>query len=75
MCMSDHECNVADKLIADGFDAAAAKEKIRKLEARHDKLVGDLYGQGFEIRGYHLNGDLIGLDVFFEDNGWLETIK
>lgn len=30
----------------------------------------ELYDKGFEVAGWHLNGDLEPLDNWFTDNGW-----
>lgn len=33
-------------------------------------VTSELYGQGFEVSGWHLNGALEPLDNWFTDNGW-----
>lgn len=52
-------------------------ETIKKLLAENvalKEVVGEineeLYGKGFEVAGWHLNGDLEPLDNWFTDNGW-----
>jgi len=46
--------------------------EIARLTKRHADIVGELYGQGFEILGWHLNGNAEPLDSWFEDNDWLD---
>ncbi|MFJ1363895.1 hypothetical protein [Klebsiella aerogenes] len=36
------------------------------------EINNELYGQGFEVAGWHLNGALEPLDNWFTDNGWGE---
>jgi hypothetical protein len=50
----------------------AALQEIERLRKRHEEIVSELYGQGFEVSGFHLNGALEPLDNWFEENGWLE---
>jgi len=39
-----------------------------------DGVIGELYGKGFKVIGWHLNGDTEPLDSWFEGNEWyLET--
>ncbi|HCR0925055.1 TPA: hypothetical protein OMT71_001252 [Klebsiella aerogenes] len=52
---------------------------VKKLAAENVALKGivseinnELYGQGFEVAGWHLNGALEPLDNWFTDNGWGE---
>jgi hypothetical protein len=40
------------------------------LKAAIDGVHHELYGQGFMIAGWHLNGDLHPLDSWFEENNW-----
>lgn len=47
--------------------------EIKRLRALHAEVVGELYGKGFEVAGWHHNGDLEPLDSFFEDSGWLDA--
>lgn len=48
-------------------------QESQRFKARHDEIIGELYGQGYEVRGFHMNGNLISLDSFFEDSDdWLE---
>lgn len=56
---------------------AALQEQVQKLAAENvqlkdivDGVNSVLYGQGFEVAGWHLNGDLEPLDNWFTDNGW-----
>ena len=34
------------------------------------EINNELYGQGFQVAGWHLNGALEPLDTWFEDNNW-----
>lgn len=52
---------------------------VKQLAAENVGLKGivseinnELYGQGFEVAGWHLNGALEPLDNWFTDNGWGE---
>ncbi|HDU5042179.1 TPA: hypothetical protein RFU55_001553 [Klebsiella aerogenes] len=52
---------------------------VKQLAAENVWLKGivseinnELYGQGFEVAGWHLNGALEPLDNWFTDNGWGE---
>lgn len=36
------------------------------------EINNELYGQGFQVAGWHLNGALEPLDNWFTDNGWGE---
>lgn len=52
---------------------------VKQLAAENVALKGivseinnELYGQGFEVAGWHLNGALEPLDNWFTDNGWGE---
>ncbi|MFI8705232.1 MULTISPECIES: hypothetical protein [Citrobacter] len=56
---------------------ANAESKCRELAAENAALKevvsgvnSELYGQGFEVSGWHLNGALEPLDNWFTDNGW-----
>ncbi|HEE0107164.1 TPA: hypothetical protein R6W23_003240 [Citrobacter gillenii] len=56
---------------------ANAESKCRELAAENAELKevvsgvnSELYGQGFEVSGWHLNGALEPLDNWFTDNGW-----
>lgn len=58
---------------------ANAESKCRELAAENAGLKGvvseinnELYGQGFQVSGWHLNGALEPLDNWFTDNGWGE---
>ncbi len=45
-------------------------ERITELERIIDEIHDTLYGQGFEIIGWHLNGATEPLDNFFESSNW-----
>ncbi|WP_434116517.1 hypothetical protein [Klebsiella michiganensis] len=40
------------------------------LKAAISSIHEELCGQGFEVAGWHLNGDLQPLDSWFEENNW-----
>lgn len=40
------------------------------LRVAVDGINSELYGKGFEVLGWHLNGDTEPLDTWFEDNDW-----
>ncbi len=40
------------------------------LRVAVDGVNSELYGKGFEVLGWHLNGDTEPLDTWFEDNDW-----
>ncbi|MDV1944438.1 eae-like domain protein [Enterobacter kobei] len=40
------------------------------LKAAISSIHQELCGQGFEVAGWHLNGDLQPLDSWFEENNW-----
>lgn len=40
------------------------------LKVAVDGFNQELYGKGFEVLGWHLNGDTEPLDSWFEDNNW-----
>lgn len=42
----------------------------RRLESIVEEIWAALYGQGFMVAGWHLNGDLEPLDSWFEQNVW-----
>lgn len=58
----------ADELRRQLAEAKADTERLRK---RHAEIVDTLYGKGFEISGWHLNGDLESMDSWFQENDWL----
>lgn len=73
----------AEKLETEVTDMAVqlanAESKCRELAAENAGLKGivseinnELYGQGFQVSGWHLNGELEPLDNWFTDNGWGE---
>lgn len=51
----------------------AARSQCQRLGELHREMCGELYGQGFEVAGWHLNGDLEPLDSWFDHNGWLDA--
>ena len=55
--------------------AMEAADEIERLRALHAEIVGELYGQGFEVIGWHDNGDAEELDNWFKTNGWCEPDK
>lgn len=70
---SQHEFRSAD-ITMQNLEA-----KCEKLAAENAGLKGvvseinnELYGQGFQVSGWHLNGALEPLDNWFTDNGWGE---
>lgn len=48
-----------------------AEENVA-LKGIVSEINNELYGQGFEVAGWHLNGALEPLDNWFTDNGWGE---
>ena len=70
----------ADAAVNDSFYAAdvacdvkALAAEVERLTERHNDIVKALYGQGLDVVGYHLNGDLEPLDTWFEDNNWIDS--
>ena len=59
----------------DHDEHAECRHEIEKLRALHAEIVGELYGQGFEVIGWHDNGDAEELDNWFKTNGWCEPDK
>ncbi|MGV4260288.1 hypothetical protein [Citrobacter freundii] len=66
-----------DKVLELAVQLANAESKCRELAAENAALKevvsgvnSELYGQGFEVSGWHLNGALEPLDNWFTDNGW-----
>ncbi len=53
--------------------AIDAAREIQRLRERHTEIVENLYGQGFEVLGWHLNGDTAPLDGWFDENDWIES--
>ena len=65
------------KLTDMAVQLANAESKSRELAAENAGLKevvsgvnSELYGKGFEVSGWHLNGALEPLDNWFTDNGW-----
>lgn len=57
------------------YEAVVAElEQVSTENAQLKQVISDihseLYGQGFQVAGWHLNGDLEALDTWFEDNDW-----
>lgn len=50
------------------------ESKVKTLTNRHKSILTELYGQDFEILGWHLNGDTEPLDSWFEENNWVENL-
>ncbi|MBU9831252.1 hypothetical protein J1779_15045 [Rahnella sp. FC061912-K] len=49
-------------------DALVAENAALRVAV--DGVNSELYGKGFEVLGWHLNGDTEPLDTWFEDNDW-----
>lgn len=49
-------------------DALVAENEALRVAV--DGVNSELYGKGFEVLGWHLNGDTEPLDSWFEDNDW-----
>lgn len=72
------------KLAASQREFRAADATIENLQMQVEKLAAEnaglkaaissihqeLCGQGFDVAGWHLNGDLEPLDSWFEENNW-----
>jgi len=52
------------------FDAALSNliTKAEKLADVFESFTEILYGQGYQVANWHLNGDLEPMDVFFDNN-------
>ena len=46
------------------------EEEIKRLKTKVNDMVDSLYGQGFQVTGWHFNGEEEPMDNFFTDNGW-----
>lgn len=78
------EVNDKSSAIIEPFISKFTELSIEHLIAQRDALVAEnaalrvavdgvnseLYGKGFEVLGWHLNGDTEPLDTWFEDNDW-----
>lgn len=62
-------CGVHVELATQMF---ALLDEIQRLRALHTEIVGELYGKGFQVAGWHLNSDLEELDAWFDDNDWCD---
>ena len=49
---------------------ARLEEALAKANSKLVDINDALYGKGFEIAGWHLNGDLEHMDTWFEENDW-----
>lgn len=66
---SDYEALKAERdALADRVKALAVENAA--LEAAVDGFNQELYGKGFEVLGWHLNGDTEPLDNWFGENDW-----
>ncbi|MEA5432612.1 hypothetical protein VBS76_14970 [Klebsiella variicola] len=54
--------------LAKAFKQLAAENVA--LKGVVSEINNELYGKGFEVAGWHLNGALEPLDNWFTDNGW-----
>lgn len=59
------------------LDGVDLQDHLRQLAAENvglkvvvSEINNELYGQGFQVAGWHLNGALEPLDTWFEDNNW-----
>lgn len=75
--MASYIIELEQKLTDMAVQLANAESKCRELAAENAALKevvsgvnSELYGQGFEVSGWHLNGALEPLDNWFTDNGW-----
>ena len=59
--------SVAGRVIAECLD------EIERLQALHTDICDTLYGQGFDVLGWHLNGASEPMDNWFEENDWLDV--
>jgi len=44
--------------------------ELVRLRELHREIVGELYGKGFDVLGWHSNGVTEPLDSWFDENGW-----
>lgn len=49
---------------------ADVKRQLKEANRRLVEIQEALCGQGFEVAGWHNNGDLEPLDTWWEDNEW-----
>lgn len=62
----------ADKTITDLEGKLSARdEALASYKKLINEMIDELYGNNFEVSGWHLNGDLESLDSWFEDNDWI----
>lgn len=75
----EHSCHCdvvesADGAMVDYDDHVAVVSALAAenaaLKVAIDGVHHELYGKGFEVAGWHLNGALEPLDSWFEDNNW-----
>ena len=68
-CDSDNESILkAIHTLQQKLDAVLAENA--ELKTIVEGVNSELYGKGFEVSGWHLNGSLEPLDNWFTDNGW-----
>ena len=49
---------------------STAEKRAAVIERKFKEVIDTLYGKGYSISGFHMNGDLELLDTFFEENDW-----
>lgn len=49
---------------------STSEKRYAEIERKFKEIVDELYGKGYSISGFHMNGDLEPLDNFFEENNW-----
>jgi hypothetical protein len=59
--------SIIEKLQADNLALTAENAALRVAV---DGVNSELYGKGFEVLGWHLNGDTAPLDDWFDENDW-----
>ena len=52
----------------------ALRARSTRAESVLQEIREELYGQGYQVLGFHLNGDTVPLDSWFEENNWLELL-
>ena len=51
-------------------DLLRAADEIERLQAIVKEIWSELYGHGFDVLGWHRNGNTEPLDSWFEQNEW-----
>ena len=64
-CRYNFDCNCRNKVEYERCNYQIQKEKFEKLK-KFKEYFDDLYGQGYEIANWHMNGDLEPFDNFYE---------